>query len=148
MGEFNIQIDQYNQIQENLFNSDCVHEEIICVNSKTNKRGHNLLNAMEDAGMFVLNGRKSGDTPGAFTFINKNGKSTIDLAWANLNIINKVTSLSFFPTLTHSPHSIGTPSFRTICYFHLPGPVKTAHTRRPLHSANLKFNNESTTRYQ
>lgn len=66
---------------------------------------------MENLGFHTLNGRTKGDIPGKFTYINNSGKSTIDLAWANVECIENISHFSITATTSSSDHCICTIHF-------------------------------------
>lgn len=63
---------------------------------------------MENLRFNTLNGRVKGDVPGKFTFINSNGKSTIDQAWAILKAFENIYSFSADHVLLNSFNSLCT----------------------------------------
>lgn len=71
-----------------------------------NKRGMELTNIMEENEMIPLNGRVEGDLVGNFTYVTRNGKSTIDLIYGNTAICGLAHSLQVLqqtPVSYHAP---------------------------------------------
>lgn len=106
IGDFNSHIGQLNQLTEDIVLAPNVFDTRISLHNATNTRGIKLVENMELMGLYTLNGRTQGDIPGKFTFLNENGSSTIDLAWANIEGGQNVSHFSITPTLSSSPHSV------------------------------------------
>lgn len=77
-GDFNAHIGNHNQIVEEIFTSPHIRETREALHTKINQRGSKLAEAIENLGFIVGNGRILGDTPGKYTFLNFNGKTTVD----------------------------------------------------------------------
>uniref|UniRef100_A0A1Y1N802 Reverse transcriptase domain-containing protein n=1 Tax=Photinus pyralis TaxID=7054 RepID=A0A1Y1N802_PHOPY len=106
LGDFNARIGQLNQLDRETITGYNVQATRVSLDHYINKRGKMVITLMEDVGLFTLNGRTEGDAPGNFTFANANGKSTIDLIWANMSAIQDVRYLRILPTLEKTEHSI------------------------------------------
>lgn len=104
MGDFNAKIGQLNQAPEDTFFFNNVHETRASLHDVVDNRGNKLVNYMESLNLYVLNGRTAGDVPGNVTFLNTNGKSTIDLFWANLELLDNIKKFEIIETLAASDH--------------------------------------------
>lgn len=60
-----------------------------------NTRGRMILNAAEDSGLVIINGRLQPDIPGNFTCTSQNGSSVIDLAMVGWNFVPICKTLEF-----------------------------------------------------
>lgn len=85
-----------------------IGEERDSLDLKSDGRGEKLLSLMETSGLILINGRTESDCPANYTFVNKNGKSIIDLFWSNLlgavyvrdlNVNYIVTASDHFPVI-------------------------------------------------
>ena len=95
IGDFNAHIGLLNQLSdtEDIF-PVTVQATRNALHVSTNSRGSKLVEAMENLGFYMLNGRTYGDIPGNYTYLSTLGKSTIDLAWLNTYAIDKVSSFT------------------------------------------------------
>ena len=59
---------------------------------------------MDDLGLYVLNGRISGDRPAKFTHVSTLGCSTFDLVWANEMAFNYIDNLEVLTFSVNSDH--------------------------------------------
>ena len=76
-------------------NQDCV----------VNSYGNKLLSLCKSLNLRILNGRTLGDSAGAFTSFQYNGRSTVDYVIADENIIHKIPTLSVSPPTHLSDHA-------------------------------------------
>lgn len=89
-GDFNAKFGQLNQAPEDAFICENVWEHRHSEHNFVDNRSKTLVNIMKSLEMYVLNGRTTGDLLGNFTFANSNEKSTIDLVWANIDLLETV----------------------------------------------------------
>ena len=89
VGDFNARTAKINDILSNHFDELTQGMQDENVQDRQNKDksannyGHYLINLCKLTGMFLANGRHHGDLLGEYTFINQNGKSTIDYLLAD-----------------------------------------------------------------
>lgn len=107
-GDFNCRIGHLNNADENMLEDLNIsyirnsQDETICSNGKV------LHVLMSDVGLCCINGRTSRDSRGEFTFINKNGKSVIDLTWSDCTGLKDITDFEIInlDTSDHLAQSI------------------------------------------
>lgn len=107
-GDFNARVGEFNQIREpEIFSTSNISALRYSYDKVVNKRGKQLVSFMEEKAFFVLNGRVRGDNPAQFTFVAsnpKNGKSTIDLIWVDLEFTDLVMDMYIAHIHTASDH--------------------------------------------
>ena len=107
-GDFNGRVAEDGQlIDHSMQLPSKVSRERTSMDKVRNKRGINLLNNMSEEGLFLFNGRTYGDIPGQFTFVGKQGKSTIDLTFGNQKAASRCQQLE----IVHLPYSYHFPIF-------------------------------------
>jgi hypothetical protein len=94
MGDLNGRFGNLNQINEenSTFDNFYVAKDRSTNDHTTNKRGQLLCEVFELYGYVLLNGRTQNDSPAKFTYVGKNGKSVVDVAWVNLQALTKTTN--------------------------------------------------------
>lgn len=94
IGDFNGRVGKLNQIYESSveIDNDLISNERFTNDFTINKRGRMLCEIFEFHGFILLNGRSKNDNPAKFTFIGKNGKSIVDLAWVNHQALTNTTN--------------------------------------------------------
>jgi exonuclease III len=104
-GDFNSRLGELNQCLDdnlfmfsNLFPFRQSHDKIV------NVFGRKLIDVMNDCLFILINGRAKSDSPGSYTFINNNGKSTIDLIWINSNYIETILDIVVSDFVLSSDH--------------------------------------------
>ena len=104
-GDFNARVADKNQIFINeIFDGTNTFKVRVSRDRELNGRGKKLLNCMEEHGLILLNGRTESDYPANFTFLNKTGKSVIDLVWCNVQLLEFVKDLNVFQMVIASDH--------------------------------------------
>ena len=107
IGDFNAHIGDLNMLNEDeILLSTAMLGTRTPLHKNTNTRGIKLVDNMENLGFISLNGRTQGDCPGKYTYISNSGKSTIDLAWVNLQCCQYITQFQIYHTLSNSPHGV------------------------------------------
>ncbi|KAI5703877.1 hypothetical protein M8J76_001061 [Diaphorina citri] len=93
-GDFNTRLGPHQEDDDEIFEHTLVSNERKSLDPVLNRRGKMISETMESQGLYVLNGRTSADTPGNFTLMNSNGKSSVDQIWTNvLNLPNVIDFL-------------------------------------------------------
>lgn len=91
-GDFNARIGNLNNVECNyLLEEQLMYGRRLSEDKVVDQRGQYLVEAMENSGFVVLNGRTQQDYPGCFTHFSKRGNSVIDLVWikvSNIHIID------------------------------------------------------------
>lgn len=87
------------------------HTEDIVVEHNVNSWGRKLVDACNDLGLCILNGRTPGDPTGAFTFRNSRGNSVIDMALCSAAAWALRPDVRLEHT-AHTQHSLLTLSFK------------------------------------
>lgn len=102
-GDFNSRIANLNSFNEGLIlpNGSSARDS---KDKVENKRGRTLCEELEARSFLVLNGRIQGDIPANFTFVDKQGCSTIDLFCTSLTDITLVESLQTMDVISLSDH--------------------------------------------
>lgn len=73
--------------------------------STINKKGRRkLVEFMENRDLLLINGRANSDSPAHYTYISPTGKSIIDLAWANENMLDIMQDLEVTDLIHSSDH--------------------------------------------
>lgn len=104
-GDFNARVGQINDVDDYMLEYFYMTTRRESLDDICSRRGKILNDLMQNAGLVLLNGRTKGDIPGQYTFLNSNGKSTIDLVWANFVAINLVEELRIVP-VSISDHAV------------------------------------------
>lgn len=104
IGDFNARIGNLNQGDEEQFINAYQSHYRSSLDSVQNRNGKLLVEMLEIEGLFVVNGRSYSDSPASYTFISKNGKSTIDFAWANLEGLQLIKDLKICDDFHQSDH--------------------------------------------
>ena len=102
-------------VNHDVLNSDTLitHDDLISNNmsivrsnedSTINSYGRQLIQLCKCSDLVILNGRTSGDREGKFTYIDKKGKSVIDLAVVSKEILYLVKSFKVWEPNVHSDH--------------------------------------------
>lgn len=86
-GDFNCRIGSLNQLEHSMLENSFLRNDREVLDKNINPQGRILTDILEEHGFVVLNGRTISDFPGQYTFVNKNGKSTPDLIWANFTAL-------------------------------------------------------------
>lgn len=93
-GDFNCRIGNLNNIDEDMMvNLNLSHQR----NSEDKNLCSNgvlLYDLMCENGLCCVNGRTLGDSRGAYSFINCNGKSTVHYTWVDWNGLEKIKEFS------------------------------------------------------
>lgn len=105
MGDFNSRLGQLNEVDSYVLESTNITAKRESLDITCNKRGEQLNEKLLYLGFLVLNGRTTGDIPGQFSFMNSNGRSTVDQVWINFHAIDTISKLEIIPVST-SEHSI------------------------------------------
>ncbi|KAI5717340.1 hypothetical protein M8J77_004178 [Diaphorina citri] len=92
-GDFNARIGPRQVDEVEIFEQTVVSNERESMDLVTNRRGKLITESMESQGLYVLNGRTSGDTPGNFTLVNSKGKSAVDQVWTNVTNLQNIIDL-------------------------------------------------------
>ncbi len=94
---------QIAQLPEDLEHVDDISERNNC-DVKINERGKQLLDLCKTTSHYILNGRIIGDSIGYFTFMSKQGCSTVDYTLVNANIFKHVLYFKVTPMSEMSDH--------------------------------------------
>lgn len=71
-GDFNSRMENLNQLfNEIILNNRYISEERCTLDSKSDRRGEELLFLLENNGFILVNGRSRSDCPANYTFLNK-----------------------------------------------------------------------------
>jgi endonuclease/exonuclease/phosphatase family metal-dependent hydrolase len=91
-GDFNARIGSLDVKSAGLTPTMDLSERRQACDKKVNSQGRNLLEAIEDMNLTLLNGRSRKDRNGEFTYIGHSGSSTIDLCFLNNVAAMQMTS--------------------------------------------------------
>lgn len=97
------------------------------IDKTINRRGRDILEFMDDEGLFVLNGRTPDDEPGQYFFIGSNGSSVIDYVWVDYDFLDIFGSFKVMRILTSSDHF----------------PIQVSISNKTIDMHNLKIYNTS-----
>lgn len=104
-GDFNSRVGNLNQLSNDLIiNNENFSASRVSLDIKKDSKGVKLVSTMETNGYILLNGRSISDSPANYTFVNKNGKSVIDLIWSNIMGFNNIVDFRVIYSVTVSDH--------------------------------------------
>jgi hypothetical protein len=104
-GDWNARIGNLNQpFDDAIFHDSCLLQERVALDTVTDRSGEELVDIMERNLFHVINGRSVGDCPAQYTFINSNGRSTIDLVWVNVDGLNCIADMRVCDFVLSSDH--------------------------------------------
>ena len=104
-GDFNSRIANENYlIDENLIFNENISTDRSSLDLTLNTRGKVLVDFMENAGFYVVNGRTTDDTPAQYTHVSALGSSVIDLVWVNEKGLELIDNLKVCMMSVHSDH--------------------------------------------
>ncbi len=106
LGDINCRFGNLNQIDDETFliGNDAIPETRSTNDPVTNTRAISLNKIFEFYGFTLLNGRSRNDCPAKFTYIGKNGKSVINVGWANDYALTKITNFEISYSYCVSDH--------------------------------------------
>lgn len=103
-GDFNSRVGNGGNLADGVLEGTSLYAVRESADSVRNKRGNQLLEFMDDAAFYLLNGRTVADCPAKFTFCASVGKSVVDLVWVNTNGLRIVEDLEVMQSLFLSDH--------------------------------------------
>lgn len=90
--------------EEILFENTNITTNRISLDEEINTRGRILINLLDSHGLYILNGRTPGDTPGSFTFLRGKAKTVIDYVCTNLTNMQSIQNLKTLEMPAKSDH--------------------------------------------
>ncbi|XP_044582987.1 uncharacterized protein LOC123264005 [Cotesia glomerata] len=103
-GDFNARPGTLGHTDENIIRGSSLNKDRSSLDLIHNQRGSTVLEFFEANGFTLLNGRTPSDTPGHFTFTNKNGQSVVDLTWVNNDSLHLVKDMWVDEIVSKSDH--------------------------------------------
>ncbi|XP_046630011.1 uncharacterized protein LOC124310242 [Neodiprion virginianus] len=82
-GDFNWRLGTLGYTEDSIIQGPSLNGERLSLDITHIQSGKTVLEFFASNGFTLLNGRTPSDTPGHFTFSNKNGQSVVDLTWVN-----------------------------------------------------------------
>jgi hypothetical protein len=145
IGDFNSRIGNLNQIHENTLDINNINltEKRQTYDETINNRGTLMNETFEFFGYLVLNGRTKGDTPAKYTYVGENGRSIVDLAWANEIAQTTTTNFQVLHTGCISDH------FPIMLQMNVPQKPKQQNNHQKLQKlTKLKWDSSKSQQYQ
>lgn len=103
-GDYNSRIGQLQGDEEDIFEGTVLAHERKSMDMVVNARGRLLCELLSQHGLYCLNGRSPGDTPGSYTFVGKPGKSVNDYFITNLLNLSNVENMKVLQIETRADH--------------------------------------------
>lgn len=95
-GDLNGRVGMGNCLQDEQFDSTCLFTERISFNNTTDKRGKAVMDTFDKSGMFLINGRTTGDR---YTYSSPTCRIINDLIWANSEPIQVIKNIKLNKTV-------------------------------------------------